>query len=247
MMTQAEMEEFETLCQQHHEIAAARNSFETALEQQLLKDAPAPPVFLKQKIDDVIANIYSVHEVQETREEVPVRKMEIWKWVAAASLILLVGSVYWGVASNNKYKDLKQSNGELEQRVAETNEQLAQYKTDAEMLQKPGMKMVGMKGTQVSPHAYTTVLWDTTGATKDVYLLVNNLPQPASDKEYQLWALLDGKPIDLGMLNNEYLRQKKLLVKMQNVQNAQAFAITLEPKGGSQNPTMDAMYVMGEL
>jgi anti-sigma-K factor RskA len=64
--------------------------------------------------------------------------------------------------------------------------------------------------------------------------MVNNLPQPASDKQYQLWALLNGQPIDLGMIE---VKQERLLYRMKNVQNAQAFAITLEPKGGSPAPT----------
>jgi anti-sigma-K factor RskA len=33
------------------------------------------------------------------------------------------------------------------------------------------------------------------------------------------------------------VKQKRLLYRMKNVQNAQAFAITLEPKGGSEKPT----------
>jgi anti-sigma-K factor RskA len=34
---------------------------------------------------------------------------------------------------------------------------------------------------------------------------------------------------------------------MKNVQNAQAFAVTLEQRGGSPTPTMEAMYAMGKL
>jgi anti-sigma-K factor RskA len=32
---------------------------------------------------------------------------------------------------------------------------------------------------------------------------------------------------------------------MKNVQNASLFAVTIEPKGGSENPTMDLMQVAG--
>jgi len=76
-------------------------------------------------------------------------------------------------------------------------------------------------------------------------LLANNLPVPASDKQYQLWAILDGKPVDLGMLDFD-LKQKKLLVHMKNTRGAQAFAITLEKKGGNSTP-QGTMYVMGKL
>lgn len=107
--------------------------------------------------------------------------------------------------------------------------------------------MVALKGTDKAPHAQTTVYWDTTGASKDVYMVINNLPQPPSEMQYQLWALLDNQPIDLGVFDLD-IRQKKLLVKMKNVQNAQAFAITLERRGRpNQEKPEGAVYVLGNL
>jgi anti-sigma-K factor RskA len=78
-------------------------------------------------------------------------------------------------------------------------------------------------------------------------MLINNLPQPATDKQYQLWALMDGQPIDLGFIELD-VQQKRLLVKMKNVQNAQAFAITLEQRG-RPNPEKPGgkIHVMGNL
>jgi anti-sigma-K factor RskA len=37
------------------------------------------------------------------------------------------------------------------------------------------------------------------------------------------------------------------LVKMKNIPRAQAFAITLEKKGGSVTPTMEKLYVLGKV
>jgi anti-sigma-K factor RskA len=245
--TNTEREEFEQLCQQYPEIAEARTAFELALKGELLKDAPRPPAFLKQRIEEALKESSQATETVETEEEKTVRRVGPWKWLAAASLILLAGAVYWAFNTNNKYQELVQTNNKLEQELSQSKEKLAFMEEDARMMQKPGIKMIALKGTSIAPQAYTTVYWDTTGSTRDVYLLVNNLPQPQSDKQYQLWALLNGQPIDLGMIDNSSIRQNRLLTKMQNVQNAQAFAITLEPKGGSQSPTLDSMYVMGQL
>ena len=84
-----------------------------------------------------------------------------------------------------------------------------------------------------------SIYWDT--LSKDVYLMINNMPQPAADKQYQLWALLPEEgaaPVDLGMI---VLKQERTLYRMKNVQNAKAFAITVEPKGGSKTPTTQPM------
>jgi anti-sigma-K factor RskA len=246
LATQAEQEEFELMCQQYPDVVEARNAFELALEKELLKDAPAAPAFIKQRIDEAIANAGALNNENAEVSDTPVRRMNVWKWVAAASLIITAGSLYWAFTADKQFKEVEQANAGLRQELDQSKEQLVQIRSDMDKLYDPGMKMVALKGTQVAPQAYTTIYWDTTGATKDVYLLINNLPQPPSEKQYQLWALLDGKPIDLGVFDYD-VRQKRLLIKTKNIQNAQAFAITLEPKGGSVNPTMEQMYVMGQL
>jgi anti-sigma-K factor RskA len=56
------------------------------------------------------------------------------------------------------------------------------------------------------------------------------MPQPPSDKQYQLWAIFKGQPINLGSME---ITQKRLLYAMKNVQKAEAFAISVEPKGSN--------------
>ena len=87
--------------------------------------------------------------------------------------------------------------------------------------QNPNIKMATMKEMEISPASFATVYWDTTSKT---YLLVNNLPKPASNKQYQLWALLDGKPIDVGIISNDFfISQKQILLRMKNASGARAF------------------------
>jgi len=167
--------------------------------------------------------------------------------VAAACAVLLAGSLIWNVSQYNRnrkleatYFDLTKDYDSMALRLTEVEDQIAMISLN------PNVKMAAMKGMEASPASFATVYWDT--ISKDVYLVVNNLPKPASDKQYQLWALLNGQPIDMGMVDNDvFIGQKKLLLRMKNASGAQAFAITLEKKGGSEKPTMDSMYVMGSL
>lgn len=250
LLTEAEQQEFETIRAQYPEVAQAQESFELSLEVALLQDAAAPPAAIKQKIEDRLfaqdtTTPFSADGIKE--REAPVRRMNPWKWMAAASVLLLLGTAFWAFSLYNKNRELQASAGEadnLRNQLENTTAQLNTLKADAATLQRPEMKMAALKGTTVSPSSYVTVYWDTT--SKDAYLMINNLPEPASGHQYQLWALLNGKPIDMGVLNYE-VRQEKLLVKAKNVQAAEAFAITLEPKGGSVNPTLEKMYVVGKL
>ena len=251
LVSETERLEFEAQIIQYPEIAQARDSFERSLESALIQDAIPPPVFLKEKIRETIflnsSNKLSAVAGTQVEDVAPVQRINTWKWLAAASVVLLAGSLYWGITTNNKYIGLRsvaQQNSTLQQQLTQANAQLAEVRTDAFALRQPGIRMTSLKGTPVSPTSYVTVYWDTTST--DVYLMVNNLPNPASDKQYQLWAIINDKPVDLGMLQ---MSQEKLIpmIKMKGVQNAQAFAITLEPRGGSENPTMDQMYVVGKL
>lgn len=247
LATDAERLEFEQMVTAHAEVAEARDAFERSLEEQLMKDAIAPPSFLKEKIQQQVAPPLQESGLQQEVEEAPVRRMNLWRLLAAACFAGLLAAGYWAYSTNEKYKTLEARQAGIENELKAKDTELTALKSDAETIYKPGMKMVTMRGTPDAPQAYTTVYWDTTGTSKDVYLMINNLPQPASDKQYQLWALLDGKPIDLGLINYD-VRQARLLLRMKNVQNAQAFAISLEKKGGSSKATPEGgIYVLGNL
>ena len=84
---------------------------------------------------------------------------------------------------------------------------------------------------------------------KDKSVLINyvamDLPKTDAEHEYQLWAMVNGKPVSLGVFGKPDSTSNEALLKMPAIQEAQAFAVTLEPMGGSVNPTMEKLTVMG--
>lgn len=236
--------EFEQTCAQYPEVLEARITFEEQLEQEARQQALQPDPGLKQKI---------LRETGSNRggtplKPAPVRKINRWKYVAAASIILLAGSVYLNLNLSERNVRLSSSKKILEQSNRELSDELASIQKDIDLLtNQPQVVMASLKGTPESPRSYTTVYWDT--ASHDVYLLVNNLPKPADSLQYQLWALADGQPIDLGFISDEYfVKQDKLLLKARNTRQAQAFAITLEKKN-RPDPSKPggSIYVVGHL
>ena len=241
LVTDAEKQEFETLCLQYPELVEARIQFEDVLESRMMAEGVKPPAALKEKTENSIqpsANPAYADMYEE--EQAPVKKMFDWKWVAAAAVILFAGSLVWALMLNGDKKQLASENEELKSQLSTAQAEIGEYKQLESTLHKPGMRLTALNATPASPGSLAAVYWDT--ASQNVYLLVSNLPQPPTDKQYQLWAIIDKNPVDLGVFE---LRQEKLLVKMKNVSRAQAFAITLEPKGGNPRPTMEAMHVYG--
>ena len=237
LASQEERNEFEKMCEQYPEVLEARIAFELSLEKQASQNAVAPPVEIKQQILTRI----SVKQKIVNKSATPVHRINWMKYAVAACVVLLAGTVYWSISLYNENQKLKR---QMDESIAKVKK----MENDMEVIrQNPNIKMAALKGTDMSPQSFATVYWDTT--SKDVYLVINNLPQPPTDKQYQLWALLDGKPIDQGMIENKnFIRQDQLLIKMKNVTNAQAFAITLErmERTDTSQPEGD-MYVMGKL
>lgn len=233
-----EQQEFESMCQQYPEVLAARNNFEIALEEQAMQNAVVPPVSFKQQVTAAVIGTAGTAKVIPVTSA-PVVKTNWFKYAAAAAVILLAGSLYWNISLYNKNNQLKNDYTNSIAKLDDIQKQIDM------IVQNPNVKMAAMKGMEKSPASFATVYWDST--SKDVYLVVNNLPEPPTGMQYQLWALLDGKPVDVGMIDNDwFLKQNKLVLKMKNTSGAQAFAITLEKKGGNPTPKGD-MYTMGNL
>lgn len=236
LLSEAERQEFEQLCLVHPELRAAREAFELALEKQMLQDAVPPPGELKTQIAQKIFSQQTASPPAAAIKKIP------WgRWAVAASVVLLAGSIWWNMK-------LQSENRILNEQLGKARDTIGRLVADAAVLQKEGIKMVGLGGTANSPHSFATVYWDTT--SHDVYLLVNNLPRPASDEQYQLWAILKSgnqlQPVDLGFIE---ISEKPLqLYRMKNAREAQAFAITLERKDDNDpGPNLQRIYVMGNL
>lgn len=173
-----------------------------------------------------------------------------WKWVTIAAFILLLASLALNYVYFGKYNNYKEKYDILyaqHQNLA-TDKQF--YRTRSEQLEQsvyamsdPATKTVHLPGTAPHPDATATVYWNTNSS--EVYLHVNKLPLPAADKQYQLWAIVDGKPVDVGVF--DISSDRALVLKMRSATNVQMFAVTLEKKGGAPAPTMEQMYVAGKV
>ncbi len=256
---EAERVQFEQMCTRHAEVRAARDAFELSIEQQAMAGAVAPPVHLREAILQQLAAA-TVPETNSTTPVVqmrPIRRSTVpvaMRYVAAAAVVLLVGSALLNVYYFNKYRDYSQRYDDLvaqQTEMAKNNNamqtRMSHYEQTIQGLTNPYMAKVTMEGKGVpnngspDPASVATVLWDT--RTKDVYLMVNSLPMPETGKQYQLWAIVDNQPVDAGMLD---MSHGHMMVKMKNIPRAQLFAITLEQQGGSATPK-GPMYVMGKV
>lgn len=244
----------EAMVQQHPTIKAELQEVEKALEQYAIANAIEPSENQRNKIlNSLLTNLADDSNFRSKKDPVNSNIITLpaassngfYKYAFAASIALLIGSLF---ALFNVYKKLQQSNLQLvamssqNQRYSKTvnfmNEQLSVFRDSS-------YKVLRLKGTKNLPAGSVLVAWNP--AKKKVMLDLTTLNMPVNDKDhqYQLWALVNGKPVDLGVFDKSATDTVDMK-SMKPVALASAFAVTREPRGGSVNPTMSEMMLIGQ-
>jgi anti-sigma-K factor RskA len=167
----------------------------------------------------------------------------------AAAIILLVGIGY-------QYNQLEQTNTQIvtvEATKAKMEKDLnsLQLKSKASetslaVIRDVNNTVVPLGGQAVAPQSSAKVYWNK--ETKVVYVDAAGLPEPPEGMVYQVWALKLNPltPTSIGLLDNFKVNDQKMFA-VDNATDAEAFGITLEPKGGSLTPTMEQLYTLGKV
>jgi anti-sigma-K factor RskA len=222
------------------ELAAIEETHEELLQRLAIQ----PKAALREAILDKIDGQQSINATAlDSRSDFK------WRWVAAAAITVAVVASYFAFDYRGKWKNSQQALSELiaqNQQVAQdyntVNERLDRLEVDVNIINDPAFRRVVMKGTEQAPSALAAVYWNET--TKEVYLSIREMKELSSEKQYQLWAIIDGKPVDAGVFD----LSKGRLLRMKDVRpGATTFAVTVEPKGGKTTPSLETMQVAGNV
>jgi anti-sigma-K factor RskA len=174
-----------------------------------------------------------------------------WLYFAAAALLLL--SV-WGVAGQlrmrGEVRRLAAERNRLAQQVEALDREVDLARAEArqaaqalQILAAPSVRSVVLAGLGPSPQAagHTYV----NPQTRDALFYAFNLPRLEEDKTYQLWFIAGGKPVSAGTFSVDARGSGRLRVeKVSDIEDIQAWAVTIEPRGGAPQPT-GAMVLKG--
>ncbi len=172
------------------------------------------------------------------------RKNKSFLLAASISALLLsvLAIVYLSMENRQQHDRVAALQQEVVQLNSSIEEQQQQLQSTAEALalwQSPDVRKIALTQVPGKPGARAQLLWNQ--RTNEVYLTDVSLPAAPAGRQYQLWAIVEGKPVDGGVLS----KAGDLAVQqMKTFAGADAFAITLEKEGGSSAPTLEQMYVM---
>ena len=257
-LSDQERREVECMSAIYPELKDHLNQIQESFEAFAQASAIEPPKELRQTILKKISTL-----VQEENEQGVTGKKEtkivqlnpkkesnllIWKWSVAASLILLLGTTILyindkktqqlNLASLTEKNKIELKRANLLQSDLEEKEKIEQFMLASSTIP------IQLSGTPKSPTSKVRVFYNS--QQNEALLSMDVLPKVDKDKQYQLWAIVDGLPHDLGVFD---LPENKSLGSIIPVEmtKIQAFAITLEKKGGSASPNLEQLYVIGNI
>ncbi|MCB9273102.1 MAG: anti-sigma factor [Lewinellaceae bacterium] len=171
-----------------------------------------------------------------------------WRALAIVEGLLLLAAIAGLLLLSQKARQqqaaqarLLQQMDTLQQNCDSIQAYAGRLEDNIEFLKQPSTRQVIMRGTGLAPDAVATVFYNP--ELRQNLLSIGRMPSPPSDKQYQLWAIVAGQPVDMGVF--DLSSEAGALIAVPFLENPQAFAVTLEERGGSPAPTLDQMYVIG--
>lgn len=227
------------LLKQYPELQKELNEIEGSLELFAKQYAKPMPDYLKGRI------LKGIEKEKASSNESKGNGNSFLNYLMYLAIPVLIFSVVylWKANKDNESELLIQKTNfqQLESKFIQDSLALVECREQVNELRGREQNRILLKGTPKSPQSFAAVYYDT--IAKRSYLDVMNLPPVPPQKQYQLWAIVSGKPVDLGVF--DIINDKKVFKEIKFVGQAQAFAITLEPYGGQASPSMDQMYVIG--
>jgi len=202
---------------------------------------PVPP---PAEVRERIAGIGEMSNDETSNVVDAEHRFSTW-WLATAATLFLA---LWGwreigirVARERIATQQAEIRGLTEEktRLAAQNEKLAS-------MASPDTRTIALAGQEMSPSASARVFLDPTRRRAIVFFY--NLPSNPTDKSYQLWIIRGDQPkpqsagvFDVTASGNATLSIDNLPVMTE----IQALAVTMETRGGADQPTEKKFYVMG--
>lgn len=246
--TEAERKEVESNVSKYPEIQKELTAIEDALAIYSQQNAVPMPDGLAGRILNNIDRLEKLDSNAKVVNGSGKSNRGLIALLGLAASIFALACIYFFNQNNELKSQLNQSQvafDTLQTQCDETQNKLTRLENYLDITDDPNTQSVIMKGEGLNkaPRAIASVFYNQ--ADKKAYLEIENLPEPPSDKQYQLWAIVDGVPQSMDVF--DVVLGPEGLIEVPFYENAAAFAVTLEPRGGQDAPTLEEMYVIGNV
>jgi anti-sigma-K factor RskA len=200
---------------------------ETAARLALAATAPPPPALRSRVLDE----IKNVRQLPPETTVVPLRRRSLaQRLTAVAAAVFFVAAAGLGVVVVQKDNQLD-----------EVQAQAAQLQ---QILSAPDAKLVTLRGTENIPDGAGSMKVAYSQSRDKMLLLSDDLANAPDGRTYQLWGIEGGTPKSMGLIKPE---NGTVEYAVSGIGKADEVAISVEPTGGSKQPTDGAVVMTGDL
>ncbi len=154
------------------------------------------------------------------------------------SLGAAVAAMIWVIVLNTQVSRLQNEIAGLHDTLAAQSNSLEQIIANLPQSPPSNVITVSVKGTDVQPHAHGQLIADP--KEQSAVLVISGLPKLEANKTYQVWLIEGDKPVSAGLLSVDENGQGVVIVTSEEaISSFKALAISIEPEGGSPQPTGD--------
>ncbi len=243
-----ESQQVQQYVQAYPEVAAELAAIEAGMELYATATGVAPSEGIKEKIFERINDEqHGAKVISITGKDTPAAAVPAgWKVAAAAAIILLMGSAALNIYLYNSNNKTTAQLQQAQNTVAGLEEKNREMDTYLEMVRNRYSTPVSLTGlTPQAADATAKVYWIKN--TGDVYVDASTLPEAPAGKQYELWAIVDGKPVNAGIIVQTNSGKAYHIQKMKAFGAVQAFAISIENESATPAVTPAEVYALGKM
>jgi anti-sigma-K factor RskA len=157
-------------------------------------------------------------------------------WTELIAVAAALGAMAFAFAAIRSGSELRQLNNELTSRVARLEVQLVRARTYISTMTSPEVRVVNLAGQGSNVQASGRLFWDK--KQKRWFLYAKDLPPVPADKAYELWFVpKTGNPVKAVVFNTQADGLSEIEVDVPEGIDIAAAAVTIEPAGGTDQPT----------
>ncbi len=124
----------------------------------------------------------------------------------------------------------------LQDEVSSLRAQLQEQQLVVDVLRSPDSRLVSLAAQPGAPTGRAQLLLDPNG--KRAYLVTSELRPLSAEQTYQLWLIGDNTPVSMGTFEVSDEGVARIVVQADRpLQQFQAVGVSIEPEGGSPQPT----------
>jgi anti-sigma-K factor RskA len=245
-LSSSEAREVEAMASSHPEIAYELSKItETVTRYASGYEVNPRPALRKLIVDKVRKS--SAEDEQAKMLNTPKRSASsfTYKYLLAACLASLVISTFASYFFYNRWSESEDKNLTLlneKTTLAANHGQLKkafdQTYRDLLIMRDMNTKMFALQSIDTAQNYMVKVYWNS--RSHESYIDIITMPEPAQGMQYQLWAMVNGQPVDAGMIE---MKSESGIHRMKKVFEADGWAITVEPSGGSVVPTLTSLML----